>query len=86
VDAASGATHGAGSDAEQTGGPEAQGAAPVRRSTRRRVVAPPTNPAADQSDDVPAPARRAGDHQRRARVRLDPRDSWILEQRPPHWD
>ncbi|WP_022924521.1 hypothetical protein [Serinicoccus marinus] len=57
-------------------------------------MAAPTNPAADQSDEVPAPGddrsvpgqpergREAG----RVPRRLDPRDDWILEQRPPHWD
>ncbi|KUG55801.1 hypothetical protein AVL62_05815 [Serinicoccus chungangensis] len=67
------------------------GRGPLRRHTRGRVVAPPTNPDADQTDDRPAPgrgdrepARRAGDGS--APTRLDPRDSWILEQRPPHWD
>ncbi|WP_066638049.1 hypothetical protein [Serinicoccus hydrothermalis] len=60
-----------------------------RRRAPRRAVAAPTNPAADQADEVP-PAR---DHERkrgreagRAPRRLDPRDTWILEQRPPHWD
>ena len=69
-----------------------------RRHTRRRVVAPPTNPAADQGDEPPDPGRRDPDPGRRDREpgrsgvrtpdpdRLDPRDSWILEQRPPHWD
>ncbi len=81
------------------GGPDEGAAAPSgrdpgerRRTRRRRAVAPPTNPASDQSDDVPSGKRRdpAADD-RRARDtahprRLDPRDSWILEQRPPHWD
>lgn len=81
-------------------------------------MAPPTNPAADQSDDIPAQrpltdraamdARPATDpegptatHQRGSQVakgaqrskgsqeakgRVDPRDAWILAQRPPHWD
>ena len=65
-----------------------------RRRAPRRAVAAPTNPAADQSDEVPAPGddrsvpgqpergREAG----RVPRRLDPRDDWILEQRPPHWD
>lgn len=50
---------------------------PARR--RRRVDAPPTNPEADRTDpresDLPATRRSA-----------DPRDDWIAEQRPPHWD
>ncbi|WP_238148855.1 hypothetical protein [Serinicoccus sediminis] len=55
------------------------------------MVAPPTNPAADQTDEAPAPGRRdpgtAGRGRRGgAPARLDPRDTWILEQRPPHWD
>ncbi|WP_298889278.1 hypothetical protein [uncultured Serinicoccus sp.] len=62
-----------------------------RRHTRGRVVAPPTNPAADQTDERPAPRRRDRESSGRAGeavapTRLDPRDSWILEQRPPHWD
>lgn len=64
-----------------------------KRHTRRprRAVAAPTNPAADQADDVPSGSRRRSDRPVTAGAtddlpRLDPRDTWILEQRPPHWD
>lgn len=83
-----------------------------RRRGPRRVIAPPTNPSADQSDDVPAqaPGTRRGDGRDRGPVErergstgsdrgsverergstgsepTDPRDAWILAERPPHWD
>lgn len=51
-----------------------------RRGSHRRVVAPPTNPEADDSDDTVVPGES------------DPgtpgesaRDAWIRAQRPPHW-
>lgn len=56
------------------------------RRRHRRVVAPPTNPEADQSDDT------AEGGPRRLAARPDeprdptPRDRWIRDQRPPHWD
>jgi len=63
------------------GGPAREGR-PGRR--HRRVVVPPTNPCADQSDDVPAAGpRRAAPEDDAADT---PRDRWIREQRPPHWD
>ena len=65
-----------------------------RRRGHRRAVAAPTNPDADQSDDLPAgmfPAPPPGTTAEesgaaRAAEVIDPRDAWILEQRPPHWD
>lgn len=65
---------------ETSGVPEASIPRPVPRRRHRRVYAPPTNPAADPSDDVahrpaePPPARE------------DPRDTWFRDERPPHWD
>lgn len=64
-------------------GPEDRARPAPRAGRRRRVDAAPTNPAADGSDDVvtprtvePRPAERS----------VDPRDTWIADQRPPHWD
>lgn len=60
---------------------------PGRR--RRRVDAPPTNPEADRSEDVAAPRERdpgPDADPRSVRRHADPRDQWIAEQRPPHWD
>ncbi|WP_299518646.1 hypothetical protein [uncultured Serinicoccus sp.] len=81
---------GEGEDVGTGGAPGGGARRPGRRHTRGRVVAPPTNPAADQTDDPPTPDRREREMRRTgdgaAATRLDPRDSWILEQRPPHWD
>ncbi|QFG67702.1 hypothetical protein [Ornithinimicrobium pratense] len=52
--------------------------------SRRRVDAPATNPDADPGDDVSAAA--GDDRARGARPVADPREDWIVEQRPPHWD
>ncbi|GAA5166632.1 hypothetical protein [Ornithinimicrobium tianjinense] len=56
---------------------------PPRRARRRhrRVMAPPTNPDADGSDDLVRQRDQPG-----AGEREDPRDAWIRAQRPPHWD
>ncbi|WP_134772410.1 hypothetical protein [Ornithinimicrobium flavum] len=59
------------------------------RRRHRRVVAPPTSPVADESDDLPAgaaPDRPAERASRRPEDREDPHDAWIRAQRPPHWD
>jgi hypothetical protein len=57
------------------------GPRPRERGRHRRVTAPPTNPEADRSDDAVDPRDRASPPSDR-----DPRDVWIREQRPPHWD
>lgn len=52
---------------------------PPRR--HRRAVAPATNPDADPAEDTletPAEEERPPEQ--------DPRERWILAQRPPHWD
>lgn len=50
------------------------------RRRNRRASAPPTNPEADRSDDAARPAREGESSDG------DPRDAWIRDQRPPHWD
>lgn len=46
--------------------------------------APATNPDAEPDDDVTVGAE--DDRERGTRSSADPRDTWINEQRPPHWD
>lgn len=57
-----------------------------RRRRHRRVVAPPTNPAADPSDDVPAETRVSRTGVPSPAPAEDAREAWIRSQRPPHWD
>lgn len=60
---------------------------PARRP--RRAHAAPTNPQADQADDLPAQRQARPERQGALsadEARRDPRDAWILDQRPPHWD
>ncbi|WP_131103581.1 hypothetical protein [Ornithinimicrobium sufpigmenti] len=51
---------------------------------RRRVDAPATNPDAEPGEDLPAATEE--DREGGAAPTADPRDAWIVEQRPPHWD
>ena len=58
-----------------------------RRRGHRRVDAPPTNPEADQADDVaPAGPRRTVARDPQDTTTQTPRERWIRSQRPPHWD
>lgn len=50
---------------------------------RRRVDAPATNPDADAGEDLPTATE---DDREDGAPAADPRDAWIAEQRPPHWD
>lgn len=81
-DAMAGPGAGRGREDDGDGGTAAGKRHTGARRGARRAVAAPTNTGADQSDDVPGGTRQQG----RAAERLDPRDTWILEQRPPHWD
>ncbi|GAA1175068.1 hypothetical protein GCM10009584_15570 [Ornithinimicrobium humiphilum] len=71
---------------ETPAGPPEEQVPRRRRRRHRRVVAPPTNPAADPSDDVPGPRSERGAKEPGAGRPKDGREAWILEQRPPHWD
>lgn len=63
---------------------------PPRRRRHRRVVAPPTNPQADPSDDIStgsdSPAPPASARTGTGVATDDAYDAWIRAQRPPHWD
>lgn len=76
-------------DGRGSGDAKPAGRPPPRRR-HRRVDAPPTNPEADHSDDVPAgpPPPASPDTVKDAPGGAPPdaREAWILAQRPPHWD
>lgn len=61
--------------------PEGASSAHRARRRHRRVVAPPTNLAADGSDDLVRHRDQPGSADGE-----DRRDAWIRAQRPPHWD
>lgn len=66
-------------------------AAPRRgRRRHRRVDAPPTNPEADRTDDAPGQDTGRMRDRRPANgstpLSGDPREVWIEQQRPPHWE